>query len=97
MPIKHDKSSRDNLRIDPTGHRVSLRWSKDLGWVEFKLGDIDPSNWAWWRRIVEGNLEPHTPKLTLQRRKNKEVMALLVSYEVDPAAAAVVILRLAVR
>ncbi len=70
-----------NVKIDPTGHRVTLQWCKELGPIEFHLGTIDPGSWAWWRRIVSGELKMGEVKLRLFRRKGKDCLQLMVPYE----------------
>ena len=83
IPIKHDKSSKASFTIAEKGHRLSLSWSRELGPVEFRLGDVDPSNWAHWRKIVSGDLEAHTPTLNLQKKKGKDILVLYLSYEAE--------------
>lgn len=44
-------------------HRLTLAWDRDIGPVEFRLGDLDPGRWAVWRKLVSGEWDHGTIQL----------------------------------
>lgn len=57
--------------------QVVLKWDRNMGPVEFKLGSMDPGRWFTWSNIVSGVWPPGT--VTLNERDGR--LRLTVSYE----------------
>lgn len=58
-------------------HHLTLKWDREMGPVELRIGTLDPGRWATWKRIASGEWAHGTLRLT--ERKGR--LLAIVSYK----------------
>lgn len=67
------------FKLDPDARKIVLKWDRDLGPIEFKIGKLDLGRYNLWRNICAGKSGWKAGGIYLTERDGK--IFLIVSYE----------------